>query len=372
MKNILAFLFGDSQIESEIDEAKDAIEHIFEEVENDPLRTKKTPLASALKALGIAQSDEVTLGDGGFYLTYDQEADYKDACRKLTEPDGLEKLAEMGWFALRQGDRAMSGEVQPEYRIRFVDITTPDPENETNWPAPNPKLVADILKKGREFATTPLERDPHNPVTDLEPKNDKHAGMGKEREGSNPEGKLKGSAQDEAKETCRIKDCRGKVVAGAREKYGPGFQGLCQDHIASQQERGAKTGRHHATIRRIYGDTSEALGLVDQLLSPVSEGGKTQKETQRLPNWSSAPLLERHKPGCTCGFCKNKGRFGRKPAEPEAQADTKAQEPPGALETDESLARRKGRPKRAVKSAPVAPQPRTAKKIGSAFKTPRK
>ena len=251
-KNILAFLFGDSQVESEIDETRDAIEQIFEEAEDaEPLKAKKTPLAAALKALGVSAEDGLELDPEGFSICYCEEEPYREACQLLTEPEGMEKLAELGWFATRMGDKAMTGEMQPEYRIRFIDITTPEPENKTDWPAPNNDLMTSILKKGRELATTPFERDPNNPVTDIDAKDDKHAGMGKEKDGSDPEGKPKG------------------------------------------------------------GTKSEARNLVDHLLGPVNEGG--------------------HKAGCTCGFCKNKGKGfkkkgdaedkGSEPAEKEEPAD---------------------------------------------------
>lgn len=297
MKNkILAFLFGDSQVESEIDEASEALDAIMEQAEElEPIQAKKTPLAAALKAAGVEGSD-LELGPEGLSLAFDNEDDYREACAKLMEPDAMETLAQKGWVALRQGDKAMSGEVSPEYRIRFVDLTTPDPEDKTSWPAPNPSLMADILKKGREFATTPFERDPNNPVTDMEPGGKQRAGVGKEKDGADPEGKPKGS--------------------------------------------------------------SEAQDLVNRMLNRVNEGG--------------------HKPGCTCGFCKNKGRFGKKKEETPAETkDTEETEDNGAdapmkEAVREAIARRKGRPKAAPSTKPVAPKPKTGGSPGKAYKTPRK
>lgn len=334
-QNILAFLFGDSQIESEIDETRDAIEQIFEEAEDaEPLKSKKTPLASALKSLGVSLGDNgLELGPEGFSICYYNEEDYKEACRLLMEPDGMEKLAELGWVATRQGDKAMSGEVEPEYRVRFIDITTPDPEDKTDWPAPNAKLVADIIKKGREFATTPFERDPNNPVKDTEAGDEKKAGVGKEKDGSDPEGKPKGSGK------------------------------------------------------------SESETLADRMLNPVNERG--------------------HPAGCSCGFCKNKGSFGKKKEEPETEEEPEkdesvsvrqvpyvdktgkekkvpwvsvkkdkdkdkkdeSTEPPGfedLVERSSGLAMRKGRPKTPTKTKPVASKPKAGKIPGKAFKTPKK
>lgn len=247
-QNILAFLFGDSQVESELDETRDAIEQIFEEAEEaEPLKAKKTPLASALKALGVSAEDGLELDPEGFSICYYEEEPYRQACRLLMEPEGMEKLAELGWFATRMGDKAMTGEVEPEYRIRFVDITTPEPENETDWPAPNPQLMKDIMKKGQEFATTPFDRDPNNPVTDIDAKDDKNAGVGKEKQGNEPKGKPKGSGK------------------------------------------------------------SEAQQVVNALLEPVNEAG--------------------HKPGCTCGFCKNKGKGFKKKDKTEDDEENEKEEP---------------------------------------------
>jgi hypothetical protein len=300
MKNkILAFLFGDSQVESEIDEASETLDAIMEEAEElEPLQAKKTPLAAALKAAGVS-GDDLELGPEGLSLAFDTEEDYREACEKLMEPDAMEALAQKGWVALRQGDKAMSGEVSPEYRIRFVDLTTPEPENKTDWPAPNPKMMADIIKKGREFATTPFERDPQNPVTDMEPGDKQKAGVGKEKDGADPEGKPKGTSK------------------------------------------------------------SEAQNLVDRMLNRVNEGG--------------------HKAGCTCGFCKNKGRFGKKKEEePAGEKEDKGGEQEDGADAPmkeavrEALARRKGRPKAAPSTRPVAAKPKTGGAPGKAYKTPRK
>lgn len=197
-KHILDFLFGESQIETEMDETREALDTIFEAAEDaPPIKVEKAPLAKALKVLGVNTDTGLELDPEGFSLCL-EPSDYTAACRILRTPDSMEKLAEMGWVATFLGDIAMTGEPEGEYRIRFISIYTPDPEDSTDWPAPNPKLVADIIKKGREFATTPVERDPNNPVKDMDAGNKKAAGVGKEKEGDAPEGKPKGSAKAEA------------------------------------------------------------------------------------------------------------------------------------------------------------------------------
>jgi hypothetical protein len=198
-EHILEFLFGESQVETEMDETREALEAIFEAAEDaPPMKIEKTPLASALKTLGVKEGNGLELDPEGFSLCFDEQPDYLEACRLLSAPEGMERLAEMGWVATHMGDVAMTGEPEGEYRIRFISIYTPEPEDKTDWPAPNPKLVADIIKKGREFATTPFERDPNNPVKDTEAGDKKKAGVGKEKDGADPEGKPKGSAKAEA------------------------------------------------------------------------------------------------------------------------------------------------------------------------------
>ena len=286
MKNILAYLYGDSQVESEIDDTQDAVDQILEAAEDlEPIKAKRTPLSAALKTLKV-DAEGLELGPAGFSLRYSTEADYAENCAKLAEPEAMETLAQKGWVAIHQGDRAMSGEVEPEYRIRFIDITTPDPDDKTDWPAPNDKLMTDIIKKGREFATTPFERDEENPVEDVEAPDDKKAGVGKEKAGSDPEGKPKGGSKSEAAEHCRIKGCRGRVSPRCSEA-GAGCGGLCDNHLDSQRDREKRTGEHsrsldfiHKSYKTSKPPFNDSKNTVDNLLPPVNE---IQQEARKNP-----------------------------------------------------------------------------------------
>jgi len=243
MKNLLAYLYGSSQRESEAEEVKAAVERIMEAAEaTEPLKVKRSPLVAALKAIGLSDVEkEIEYDPEGFSLVCPEESEYRRYVRVLMEPDAMEKLAKLGWVVTRCGDVAMNSE-PAEFRIRFLEILGSDNgEDHDTWPAPNNALMTKIIKQGREFATTPMDRDSENEINPIKnpdtAPNKKHAGMANAADGKDPEGKPKGSTK------------------------------------------------------------SEAQRMADSLLSGVNEGG--------------------HKPGCQCGFCKNKGKFGKKDKEKE-------------------------------------------------------
>jgi hypothetical protein len=299
-KSILAYLFGDSQKESALEEARD---HVFEILEatdaEEPVKTKKEPLVGALRSLGVPSGD-LEMDPEGLSITFSDEVPYRKALNTLMEPEGLEQLAVKGWIAHKCGDSAMGNEA-PEYRIRFIEISTA----ETTDADKASETIKSAIEKGREFATKEVDSsEDGNPVEHPKPGNKPRAGVGDAKDGADPDGKPKGSGK------------------------------------------------------------SESAGLVDHLLG---EGG--------------------HKPGCTCGFCKNKGRGFKKKdaaaddsAEPAAPAAPKSDEvehtfesePPRYDDIEEALARKRGRPKTPTKDAPVAKKPPAAKKFGKSYKTPKK
>jgi len=267
MKNLLAYLYGSSQRESEAEEVAAAVERIMEAAEaTEPLKVKRSPLIAALKAIGLDDVDkEVEYDPEGFSLVCPEESEYRRYVHLLMEPDAMEKLAKLGWVVTRCGDVAMSAE-PAEFRIRFLEIYgTDNGEDHKTWPAPNNALMTKIIKQGREFATTPMDRDSENeinPVKNPDTAPDKkHAGMGDDADGKDPEGKPKGSTKSEAQ---RMAD---SLLSGVNEK---------RDKAA-----------HLTSSARRFAARQESRSL--------RESG--------------------HKPGCTCGFCRNKGRFGKKDKE---------------------------------------------------------
>lgn len=200
VKSLLAYLFEDSQAEMELDETRAAIEHVLEQAEQqEPIQAERTPLVKALRALPLDFADtDLEYDPEGFSLSCAEERTYRHAVTLLMEPDAMERLARLGWVVTRCGDRAMSNEA-PEFRIRFLEITTCDANDDSSWPAPNPDLIKQAIKKGREFATEPFDRDDANPVEDDEATDQQQAGVSQAKSGSDPEGKPKtGKSRSEA------------------------------------------------------------------------------------------------------------------------------------------------------------------------------
>jgi hypothetical protein len=86
----------------------------------------------------------------------------------------MHKLAEQGWIAVRCEDTATNRE-QPAFTIRFIEITTVDTSDGKR--GENQKAM---VKKAREFATTPVDRDDDF----TKPKG---TGVGKASDGKTPE-----------------------------------------------------------------------------------------------------------------------------------------------------------------------------------------
>ena len=103
MKNLLAYLYGGSQLESEAEETSAAVERIMEEAEKaEPLKVKRAPLITALKAIGIENLDkQLEYDPEGFSLLCPEESDYAHYTKLLMEPDAMEKLAKLGWVVTR-------------------------------------------------------------------------------------------------------------------------------------------------------------------------------------------------------------------------------------------------------------------------------
>lgn len=198
-KNLLSFLFLESaEAEAatagqELDLA-DSLEQLFEaaaDIEKSELESKQTPLATALSGFGIDDSD-LQLDPEGFCLVTDNRQRYADILAILGDAAAMHKLAEMGWVVTKPGDVAMTGE-PAEYRIRFLEITT---VNTGDKDKPDEKAKA-INQAAREFATTPLDRDDDlNPVeTDDGKMGKRQAGVGKAKDGTDPEGTPKGAGK---------------------------------------------------------------------------------------------------------------------------------------------------------------------------------
>jgi predicted RNA-binding Zn-ribbon protein involved in translation (DUF1610 family) len=203
-RDLIKFLFGESvELESaEADslELAENLERLFEAIDKaspGELKPKKTPLAKALAELGITDSEsDLELDTEGFVLATDNHQRYVDALTVLGSADAMHKLAEMGWVVTRPGDNAMTNE-PANYRIRFLEIaTTEENDREPKGGTYDTANREEVIKKAQEFATTPMDRDDEmNPVeTDIKGSDQDRKGVGKEKDGAQPEGTPKGTS----------------------------------------------------------------------------------------------------------------------------------------------------------------------------------
>lgn len=195
-KNLLEFLYGVSQQESEVDTVLDEdFAKLLEKAdaeEAEAMQAEKAPLSAALKAIGIS-GEALHEDPDGFCLYTDDKETYVDACRKLSEPDNMHTLAVKGWVATHGGDQAMANEA-PEFKIKFLEITTTEGDGEDN-PTSGESDTA-IMKAAREFATEePDHDDEMNPVDHAAPEGNKlkKVTFGKATDGAQPKGTIKDS-----------------------------------------------------------------------------------------------------------------------------------------------------------------------------------
>lgn len=250
--SLLGFLFGESQVRDEIDGAlEEALSKLFEaEAEDGDLKTAKTSLAAALKACGV--TGEV---QDDACLHFDDGDAYRAACAALADPENFHKLAELGWVVAKGGDQAMSSE-PADFKLHFLEITTVDCGDGDKVPNAE-KLRKDAQKND----TTEQDRDDElNPVETKDyTSSDRQKGVGDAKDGADPEGKPKGATKSES------------VHPLAKYLDGPAGEGLPRASVPG---------------KNLYSADDVANSL-------LGEGG--------------------HKPGCQCGFCKNKGKgFSKK------------------------------------------------------------
>jgi hypothetical protein len=197
-KNLLEFLYGVSQQESQIDDVLDqdfaALLERADAEEAEAMKAEKTPLSAALKAIGIT-GEALHDDPDGFSLITDDRATYLEACAKLADAESMHTLATKGWVATHCGDQAMSNEA-PEYKIRFLEITTTEGNDDDN--PEKGEAESAIMKQGREFATEEPEHDDDlSPVDHDAPEGNKlkKVSIGKATDGAKPKGEVKDSAE---------------------------------------------------------------------------------------------------------------------------------------------------------------------------------
>lgn len=146
MKNLatlLKFLY-DSQEETDI---SDDLLNLAEQIETENrIEVKKGPLNKALAAIDVHVPDNKLVPDYGSVLAhFDTAEEYQDAVNKLESPNGMEKLAELGWV-MNIGGNSEPGETN--YRIRFLALELHDEEPK------NDQKQVDIDKTMKDVADT--------------------------------------------------------------------------------------------------------------------------------------------------------------------------------------------------------------------------
>ena len=121
-RNLLEFLFGPTAAQQSTQTLGEDVVKLFEEAadeETEQMVANKKPLATALKAIGI--SNEVVEGAQWCEIHCDDENQYREHVRLLTDADNMHKLAELGWVFALCGDQAMSNEA-PGFKIGFIEL----------------------------------------------------------------------------------------------------------------------------------------------------------------------------------------------------------------------------------------------------------
>lgn len=195
-KDLLEFLFGEQAVKLNEPDLGENIVRMFEEAddaEGVQMVANKKPLESALKAIGISGTVDPDYQMAEVRFT--DEDEYREATRLLNDPESIHKLAELGWVATRgDGDIAMTNE-PPEYKLNFIEISTAGEDSSDSDKAPD---LEKIRKQSQKFAVDPVDRsDKMNPVENTRSvgKGKKQAGVGKAKDGADPEGKPKGSTK---------------------------------------------------------------------------------------------------------------------------------------------------------------------------------
>lgn len=314
-KNFIQFLFGESQVDDEIAGIVESISDLNVDSDDD-LRVEKKPLAKALADLGI-EAKSLENDPRGLSLVFTVPEEYRAAHAILNEPDSLYKLASLGWVFSTQGDVAMANE-PAELRIRFLEIDEISPADAKAVYSDSDKArlnkVRDIVKKGREFATEEPDFDyEENPVSHAGPKKGKHdKGVGSAKDGSDPEGTPKGSEGGIKTGSAGAQPGKGDLTQpeeGAKAKLvkESHLAGHMPDEIAGNADYLQNNGILHAPGCGCDVCKADSIGMSS------AASRKSRGRPGSLPGSPAAghfPVGEgKHRDGCTCGFCKNKGNI---------------------------------------------------------------
>lgn len=312
-KNLIAFLFGESQVDEEIAGIVESIADM-DVGEGDGLKVEKKPLASALSDFGI-DSKALEKDPRGLALVFSNPDEYRAAHAILNEPSSLHRLAELGWVFSTQGDVSMANE-PAELRIRFLEIDEIEPADTKAAYSDSDKArlnkVKDIIKKGREFATEEPDFDDSecNPVDHADPKKGKRdKGVGSAKDGSDPEGTPKGSEGGIKTGSAGSQPGKGDLTQPKEgDKAKMVKEGHTPEEIAGNADYLQRNGILHAPGCACESCKADPTGM-SGAASRQSRGYRgAMPGSPAAGHW---PMDEAgHKSGCQCGFCKNKGNIG--------------------------------------------------------------
>mgnify|MGYP006291883789 CR=1 FL=1 len=158
LKALINYLY-DSQEEIDF---RDDLLNLAEQIKTENrIEVKKGPLSKALSAIGVSVPDDKLVPEYASVVAhFDDAKDYQAAVNSLESPDGMEKLAELGWVMNICGD---SDPGPTDYRIRFLELDLHD------GPLKNDKKDVDLDKMMRDVADT-FNHDEEDPKRKLQAK----------------------------------------------------------------------------------------------------------------------------------------------------------------------------------------------------------
>jgi hypothetical protein len=143
--DFIRYLFDRSQRE-------DARESFLEEVKEktakaDKLKVNAKPLEKAVRAMGVPGGEFAVAEGDNLVLRFENETEYLDAVAKLTDPNRSYDLAEMGWYAVAEGDIASQAEPCGVLQIKFIETHVADAEDRTPPVGERPEKAADQMNE---------------------------------------------------------------------------------------------------------------------------------------------------------------------------------------------------------------------------------
>ena len=158
LKALINYLY-DAQEDNDF---RDDLLNLAEQIKTENrIEVKKGPLNKALSAIGVSVPDDKLVPEYASVVAhFDSAKDYQAAVNSLESPDGMEKLAELGWVMNICGD---SDPNQTDYRIRFLELDLHD------GPLKNDQKDVNLDKMRRDVADT-FSHDEEDPKRKLQAK----------------------------------------------------------------------------------------------------------------------------------------------------------------------------------------------------------